>query len=333
MKKVTLIIASIALVKAVKSQDLIVRNDSSKLQAVISEIYSDYIKYKRLNLENGPTYVANKSDISYVVFKNGLVEHFTKQTKIKPQVPTDFPNYNLDGSYPRTVQVSQNYNMDGSPPQVLKINSEHVNTDHLYKRKNYIGLNHLALLNSNVSFTYMRDIAKEKIILQVPVSFGIGKPDITNSTYNGNYLNYGSKNTYNLMNYQVGMGLLFTPSFGEKVNFLIGPSFSFSQHDMSTKTTYMMASPTQTNTFISGEFKNNFVLFRQFYGATLGFMFRMSEKINMTLTANVGCKKDSYNEKDPFGIDYVNSQTNLGRDRNTNVLPYANFSWTIGYRF
>ena len=171
---------------------------------------------------------------------------------MQPQTPTDFPNYNLDGSYPRTITSSQNYNMDGSRPQVLKVNSEHVNTDHLYKRKNYLGINHLALLNSNISLTYMRDFAKEKIILQIPVSFGIGKPDITNNTYNGRYLNYGSKNTYNLMNYQIGAGILFTPSFGEKVNFLIGPSFSFSQYDMSTKTSYMITPPTQTTTAVFG---------------------------------------------------------------------------------
>ncbi|HRD37195.1 MAG TPA: hypothetical protein PLC65_01075 [Bacteroidia bacterium] len=53
----------------------------------------------------------------------------------------------------------------------------------------------------------------------------------------------------------------------------------------------------------------------------------------MTALANIGCKKDVYNESDPFGIEYVNKMTGSGFVRNANVLPYANFSWTIGYRF
>jgi hypothetical protein len=318
--KVILIIAGITLIKAAKSQDLLVMNDSTHLQAAVTEVQPSAIKYVKQN--GGPTYVTSKCNVAYVVYSNGTAERFTK-------VPAgDLSKYDLDGS----GQVPFNYNYNY--PRVPRYHKEkEKDNEVLYKRKNYIGLNHLALLNSNISFTYMRDVQKEKLILQIPVAFGIGRPDITNHTYNGGYLNYGSRNTYNLMNYQVGAGLLFTPSFGEKVNFLIGPSFSLSQYDMSTKTTFMVAGPTSTSTPTQGVFKNDFVMFRQFYGATLGFMFRMSEKINMTLTANIGCKKDAYKEKDPFGIEYVNSQTGWGREANSNVLPYANFSWTIGYRF
>lgn len=313
--KLILIIAGITFIKAAKAQDLLVMNDSTHVQTVIKEIQSSAIKH--LKNDDGPTYVVSKKEVAYIVYKNGIVERYTN-----PQA-NDLNQYNLDGSAP--VTIAQYHRV----PRYQK----EKNNEHLYKRKNYIGFNHLALLNSNISFTYMRDIQKEKAILQIPVAVGLGKPDMTNSTYNGNYLNYGSKNTYNQMNYQVGLGFLFTPSFGEKVNFLIGPSLSFAQYDMSTKTGYMITPPTATSTATFGEFKNDFILYRQFYGATVGFIFRMSEKLNMTLTANVGCKKDTYNEKDPFGINYVNSQTNWSREANTNVLPYANLAWTIGYRF
>lgn len=314
--KLFLIIAGIALLKAAKSQDKIVTTDSTIFQSEVLEIRPDVIKYNLAKNSGGPYYLIRKCNVAYIIYKNGTVDRF-----IKSEPAYDLNQYNLDGSLPANTNT---YHRIPRRPE---------NTEHLYKRKNYIGLNHLALLNSNISFTYMRDIAKEKLILQVPVSFGIGKPDMTNNTYNGTYLNYGSKNTYNLMNYQVGAGLLFTPSFGQKVNFLIGPSFSFSQYDMSTKTNYMIASSTPSTAPTMGEFKNDFVMFRQFYGGTVGFMFRMSEKLNMTITTNIGAKKDAYKEKDPYGIDYINKQTGQGRDRNANVLPYANFSWTIGYRF
>jgi hypothetical protein len=313
--KLFLIIAGIALIKAAKSQDVLVTNDSTHLQTVITEIQPSVIKYTKNN--GGPVYVISKKDVAYIVYKNGITERYT---------------------IPQTSNLNQ-YNLDGAPTsyneyrRVPKYHKEKDSNEKLYKGKNYVGFNHLALLNSNISFTYMRDIQKEKIILQVPMSFGLGKPDLTNSTYNGNYLNAGSRNTYNKMDYQVGAGILFTPSFGEKVNFLIGPSFSISQYDMSTKTTFMIPGPSYTSTPTTGQFKNDFVMYRQFYGATVGFMFRMSQKLNMTLTANIGCKKDAYNQKDPFGIEYVNSQTNWGLAANANVLPYANFAWTIGYRF
>jgi len=319
MKKIIYIISFIALGKAIKSQDLIVKNDSSKVQAIIMEVRTDCIKYGLFNYENGPTVFVNRSAIAYIIYKNGLVERYTSEIKRQPEYQLD--KYNLDGSRPKEL------------PEYYRIPRHSKDLGHLYKRKNYLGFNHLALLNSNISFTYMRDLAKEKLILHIPVGFGIGKPDMTNTTYNGSYLNYGSKNTYNVMNYQVGAGLLFTPSFAKSVNFLIGPSFSFTQYDMSTKTTYMVPSASQPNQFTTEEYKNNFILFRQQYGGSIGFLFRLSEKLNMSVMANIGCKKDAYNEKDPYGIEYINTRTTYQREANTNVLPYTNFSWTIGYRF
>lgn len=314
MKKLIFTITCIASFKASKAQDLLVTNDSTRLQTVVLEIQTNAIKYNLVKNNDGPSYIIAKSSVAYIIFNNGTVERFEKS---KPQF--DLSRYNLDGSKPTDIR------------EYYRIPRRNQDNEHLYKGKNYLGINHLALLNSNISITYMRDIKSEKIILQIPVSVGIGKPDLTNSTYNGGYLFYGNKNTYNKLDYQAGIGLLFTPSFGEKVNFLVGPSVSFSQYDMSTKMVYTI--PTTSATYISGEFRNDFKLFRQFYGGTIGFLFRMSKKINMSVTANLGCKKDTYNEKDPFGLEYVNSQTGWGHDANTNVLPYANFAWTIGYRF
>jgi len=316
MKKLIITITCIAFIKAAKSQDLLVTKDSSHVQTVIVEVQADNVKYKLAKNPEGPTYILAKSNIAYINYKNGTSDRFTIE---KPG--NDLNKYNLDGSVPA---CNNNY---------YRIPYHKKDFSHLYKRKNYIGFNHLALLNSNISFTYMRDLVKEKAILTIPVAIGIDKPDMTNTTYNGSYLNYGSTNTYNAMNYQVGAGLLFSPSFGQKVNFLIGPSFSFSQFEMSTRTNYLVTLATQTTQAVYGEFKNNFTLYRQFYGGTVGFMFRMSEKLNMTVTANLGCKKDSYSEKDPYGNDIVNATANWYRPTTANVLPYANLSWTIGYRF
>lgn len=317
MKNLILIMSAIAFTKAIQAQDLIVLNDSSKVTTVIKEISTDLIKYQRAGMPEGPNYIMDKKMVAYVVFKNGVVDRYTVP-QAPQQTAVDLASFNLDGSQPQIIRPTRSVNKS---------------KEHLYKGKNYIGFNHLALLNSNISLTYMRDFAKEKLILNIPVSVGIGKPDITNSVYGQNYLHWGNKNSYNIMQYQFGAGLLFSPSFGSSVNFLIGPSFSFSQYAMSTEAKYLVPSSSQPNQYTTETFKNDFTLYRQMYGGSLGFLFRISQKLNMSLIANLGCKKDSYNEKDPFGIDVMNSKTNYQQQANTNVLPYANFSWTIGYRF
>jgi hypothetical protein len=315
MKKLIFTLVCIASIKAANAQDLLVTNDSVRLQTEVLEIQTNTIKYNLTKNNGGPSYVVARSSVAYIIFKNGTSERFTR----KPE--TDFSVYNLDGSKPNSYH------------DYYRIPRHNKDNEHLYKRKNYLGLNHLALLNSSLSFTYTRDIRKEKLILHVPVSIGIGKPDITNSVYGGAYLNPSSKNTYNLMNYQVGAGLLFTPSFGERVNFLIGPSFSFTQYDMSTKSVFSYTDPNNINQLIYEEFKNNFVMFRQQYGGTIGFLFRISEKINMTATANIGGKKDSYKESDPFGVEYMNKKAAYQRELPQNVRPFASFAWSVGYRF
>ncbi len=316
MKKLIIIITCIAFIKAAKSQDLLVTKDSSHVQTLIVEVQSDNVKYKLAKNPEGPTYIIAKSNIAYINYKNGTSDRFANE-----KTANDLNKYNLDGS--STTCNNQYY----------RIPYHKKDFSHLYKGKNYIGFNHLALLNSNISLTYMRDLLKEKAILTIPVAVGIGKPDLTNGTYNGSYLNYGSTTTYKSMQFQAGAGLLFTPSFGQKVNFLIGPSFSVAQYDMSTKASYIITPATNSTTAVMGEFKNNFILTRQFYGGTIGFMFRMSEKLNMTVTTNLGCKKDTYNEEDPYGNEIIWSNYQWYHPTASNVKAYANLSWTIGYRF
>ncbi len=313
--KLFFILAGIAVIKAANAQDLLVTNDSSRLQTVIVEIQPTTIKYSLVKNNGGPTYVISKSNVAYIIFNNGTSERYTK----KPE--TEFNVYNLDGS---TTGYHREY---------YRIPRHNKDLEHLYKRKNYLGFNHLALLNSNVSFTYMRDFVKERMILHVPISVGIGKPDITNSMYRGSFRNNNTVNIYNIMKYQAGLGLLFSPSFGQSVNFLIGPSFSFAQYDMSTKTRFGVVDTTQTYGIRHEDFKNDFTLFRLQCGGTLGFLFRISAKLNMSVTANLGFKKDSYSEKDPYGIEYINTKSKHELQEPTNVLPYANFAWSIGYRF
>lgn len=313
MKKLIIILSVVSL-QATHAQDLIVFTDSSKVKAVISEISNESVKYKRYDMPEGPKYTVDRKTVAYVKYKNGSTERIQEPVQ---NAGIDYSVYNMDGSKPRTIKNEHGIQKSKA---------------HLYKLKNYIGFNHLALLNSNISLSFMRDMAKQKVIFHMPISFGYGKADITNSVYSRAYLHSGNTSTYNRLNFSVGAGLLFSPSFGHSVNFLIGPSFNVSQYDMSTKAVITKFVPNQGSVVID-EYKNDFILIRQVYGGTIGLLVRISEHLNMTALANIGCKKDSYNESDPFGIKYVNEKTGYNFVPNTNVLPYANFSWTIGYRF
>ena len=58
------------------SQDIIVKPDSSKIEAKILEVRASEIQYKLFNFQEGPLYYISKNDIAYVVFANGIKEIF-----------------------------------------------------------------------------------------------------------------------------------------------------------------------------------------------------------------------------------------------------------------
>ncbi len=317
MKKVSFILLALFLINFCKAQDVITRNDSSQVKATVIEINPREIKYKLFNYPDGPIISISKEEVAYITFKSGAVERFTKpETKIT-QTQTYNPNrYNLD-----VVPVTR-YN----PEDKIK------KCEKLYKKKNFIGFNYIAFLNTALGFNYMRDIKKANLIINVPFAFGLGSPAITNSLYRNVYLDGTSTTKYELMKYQIGINALFAPSMNREVNFLMGPAFNLSEYRMSVETKYTTvdAQPYQNS---NATFTNSFTLRRQHYGMNIGFLARISEKVNMNMLITFGYKQDSYNEKDPFGIEEMNKTAKYQVKPKDNVMPYVNFAWSVGYRF
>ena len=202
----------------------------------------------------------------------------------------------------------------------------------LYTRKNYIGFNYISFLNTALGFNYMRDVKKANLIINIPFAFGLGSPSITNSLYSINYLDGTHTTKYELMKYQIGISALFAPSMNKEVNFLMGPSFNFSEYKMSVNTQYSISSATPYQ-YTYETFSNNFILRRVHYGLNMGFLARFSEKVNMNMLFTFGYKKDTYNQIDPFGINQINSVVKNKIIPKDNVMPYENFAWSVGYRF
>ena len=59
------------------AQDLIVRNDSTRVETRVIEITPEKISYKRFSNPDGPTYVLPVADIHYIRYANGEVDRFT----------------------------------------------------------------------------------------------------------------------------------------------------------------------------------------------------------------------------------------------------------------
>jgi hypothetical protein len=317
MSKTKLLFALTLIATMTKAQDIITRNDSSKTQANILEISQEEIRYKLFGYSDGPIITTLKSEIAYVKFRNGAIEVFTKY------------------SAPATTEHYDPYNF-GQPITGNLSNEKRIKKcEKLYKYDNYLGFNYAAFLNTTIGFNYMHDFKKANLILNIPFAFGLGNPSITNSMYGSNYLGVGFSNTkYTQLDYQVGIGTLFAPSLTHEVNFLMGPSLSFSQFQMSTKTTYNTGGYTYSNPANYESYNNNFTLYRKHFGINVGFLARFSERINMNMLLTFGYKKDSYNQKDPYGIDFINSHAyNKISAPEDNVMPYVNYSMSIGYRF
>lgn len=79
MKKLSLIFAFISIVIMAKAQDVIITKDSERIEAQITEISDDEVKFKRLDNLDGPVFVLTGAKVASIVFSNGDVFVFKEQ--------------------------------------------------------------------------------------------------------------------------------------------------------------------------------------------------------------------------------------------------------------
>lgn len=70
------------------AQDLIVTRDSRRIEAKVTEISADNVKYKMFDNQDGPVYTVAKSNVLTIVFQNGQVETFDAQPPATTATPT-----------------------------------------------------------------------------------------------------------------------------------------------------------------------------------------------------------------------------------------------------
>lgn len=298
MKQILITLSVLLYASFSNAQDIITKNDSSKVRVEILEIYPSGLKYKLFDYPSGPLITESKAQIAYVTFKNGLTERFGKEIPANVVAPSV-----------REARIKRR--------------------EALYEHKNYIGFNYIAFLNTALGFHYMRDVKKAHLILDIPVAVGVGSPSITNGLYGMNYLDGMNTTRYERMNYQVGASAFFTPSMNTAVNFLMGPSFNFTEYRMSVASVWNGYGSSKGQRV---EFNNSFRLYRAHYGVNVGLLARYSQHFNMSILLTLGFKQDSYSEADPYGFGIRKTlYDDAVQDENTK--PYVNFAWTLGYRF
>ncbi|GHT79291.1 hypothetical protein FACS189464_4000 [Bacteroidia bacterium] len=84
MKKVffSLLLASVGIVGY--SQDIIVTKDSKRIEAKVTEVNVDNIRYFKFDNLEGPVYTLPKSELTVILFQNGQVENFDTSAKQQP---------------------------------------------------------------------------------------------------------------------------------------------------------------------------------------------------------------------------------------------------------
>ena len=93
MKKSTLLLfwALCCGISAAVAQDLIVRTDSTRIEARVTEVSPETVRYKRFSNPDGPTYVLPVAGIDYIRYANGETDRFRQPAAPAPDAPVAAP--------------------------------------------------------------------------------------------------------------------------------------------------------------------------------------------------------------------------------------------------
>lgn len=124
MKKLMFLLVMSFCAVVVHAQDVIIKRDATKIEAVIQEVSKSEIRYKNYSNQSGPTFVLSTDEISSIIYSNGDVQVFEQKVE-KPVQRGNSQNSNSVGGT-MTYMGGRYYLND----QVL---TENEFSDHLYK--------------------------------------------------------------------------------------------------------------------------------------------------------------------------------------------------------
>lgn len=93
MKKCILFLLATFTVLGAWAQDLIVKIDSTRIEAIVAEISTENVRYKRYARPEGPTYVLPVAQICYIRYSDGFVEDYNRaKTQVAVAATTAEPD-------------------------------------------------------------------------------------------------------------------------------------------------------------------------------------------------------------------------------------------------
>ena len=121
---------SLCVAQTVRKNDVIIKRDSTKIEALIQEVDEGTVKYKKLNDPDGPIFSLLKKDIASINYGNGETENFPaskeqyfEEVTVAPVVPykaerpsqTKTPNnsYQLEANYKLYTKKAATYKTMG----------------------------------------------------------------------------------------------------------------------------------------------------------------------------------------------------------------------------
>lgn len=149
--------------------------DGDKIIVSIQEIEGSFIKYKKLNNTEGPTYKLTSDDISHIILANG-----DKISNINGELTSKDPNLITKKTDPTPIYKNLDPFYDENKENRK---SSRVTRSILYNsRKNLIGFNYSSFITLDLEFSYERIIDKVGYFgLKVPIKFNMGiKPRYLN---------------------------------------------------------------------------------------------------------------------------------------------------------
>lgn len=83
-----------SILNVLAANDLIIKTNSEKIEALIQEVSETEVRYKKADNPNGPVFIIKSSEISTIIYANGEVQAMTS-TQPQTQVPTN-TNVSMD---------------------------------------------------------------------------------------------------------------------------------------------------------------------------------------------------------------------------------------------
>nr|MBE6191898.1 hypothetical protein [Rikenellaceae bacterium] len=78
MKRALLLATALVTGLTAMAQDLIVKIDSTRIEARVAEISTETIRYKRFARPDGPTYVLPTAEVCYIRYSDGFIESYNR---------------------------------------------------------------------------------------------------------------------------------------------------------------------------------------------------------------------------------------------------------------